>query len=436
MSSRGPRPPRSLLPCSLLPRSLLCRGLLHRGLLHRGLLHRGLLHSSLLCCGIVLLVLVGGCGEDASPRGPIDDYPDEELAAEVLEEETPPDPDAPPPPAIADEGSPTRSRDVRDRRPAPVEPAVHADTEYGTDAPVVARRYVYGVRMAVPGGLGDGGEGVTVPAAELYVDVSHERLRARFVGRGWPVPAGSEVRLRRDRPGVYVFDGVGGRPLAPRELASWFEGGEVTRRGPPLRVLPTWGLPQRRRQPEPDDEEEPGELVCALLAEWSAEPWENVMRRCERGAPHLFRIGFWRGEQTAGVPVDLVRSAMRADEQRPPAQIPDEPSRAFLEPEALSRLPPSRATAEPSEDAPAEGLRVRNQSATRAIVTVDGIAIGWVDAGAEGWFVGLRPGTHEVGAIRPLGAVVQRGRLVLVPGTHSICDGRCGRRPPEALVTP
>jgi hypothetical protein len=385
---------------------------------------------------LLVLALGGACDEDPASRVPIDDYEDEELAAEVLEEESPPDPDTPAPPAIADEGGLTRSRDVRDRRPAPVEAAAHGDAEYGTDAPVIARRYVYGVRMAVPAGLGSGGEGVTVPSAELYVDVSHERLRARFVGRGWPVAAGSEVRLRRDRPGVYVFDGVGGRPLAPGELASWFEGGRVSRRGPPLRVIPNWGLPRRQRQPAPNDEEEPGELMCALLAEWSGEPWDNAMRRCEHGAPHLFRIGFWRAEQTAGVPVELVRSAMRADEQHPPGRIPDEPSRAFLEPEALSRLPASTATAEPDPDAPAEGLRVRNESATRAIVAVDGVAIGWVDAGAEGWFVGLRPGNHAVGAIRPLGAVVQRGRPVQVPGTHSICEGRCGRRPPELPEAP
>ena len=80
--------------------------------------------------------------------------------------------------------------------------------------------------------------------------------------------------------------------------------------------------------------------------------------------------------------------------------------------------------------APPEGLRVRNETANRVIVGIDGVAAGFVDAGADGWFVGLSPGHYDVGSIRPLGAVVQRGRPVRVPGIHRVCDGRCPRPPP------
>jgi hypothetical protein len=50
------------------------------------------------------------------------------------------------------------------------------------------------------------------------------------------------------------------------------------------------------------------------------------------------------------------------------------------------------------------------------VVTVEGVAIGWVDSGATGLFVGLSPGMYRVAALRPLGAVVIRPRVVGVPG--------------------
>ncbi|MCA9605338.1 MAG: hypothetical protein KC619_07075 [Myxococcales bacterium] len=373
---------------------------------------------------LALAVLLSAC-EPTAPRPPSESYEDEELEAEVFEEEEPPDPDDPPP-AISTM-DPTRHVSGADDEPPPILPASHGDLEHATDEPVHARRYVYRVRMIVPGGLGNGRVRVTVPAAELHIDVSHERLRAHFVGTGWPIAPGSEVRLRRDRPGVYLFDDRGGRPLEPGELAAWFEGGTVTRRGPPLYIFSTYGF--QRGGPPADDEERPGELVCALLAELTSEPRDQVVRRCELGAPFLWRLGFWRAEQTAGVPVELPRSALRADERNPPRPIRHQSSRAFLEPEALRRLDGGRAPSDPPpEGAPAEGLRVSNESADRAIIAIDGVAAGWVDRGAEGWFVGLEPGTYDVGTIRPLGAVVQRGRPVRVPGIHRVCDGRCPRR--------
>lgn len=373
---------------------------------------------------LLLLSVLAACDRPSPPR--LEEYEGEEIAAQVFEETEPPDPDAPPPPAIGDAPSVVRAR-AASRRPPPVLPA-HPDLESAGRAPVRVRRYVYRVRMVVPAGLGDGSDRIARPSAELFLDVSHDRLRARFSGAGWPVGAGSEVRLRSDRYGVYLFDGAGGRPLEPGELAAWFEGGDVSRRGPPLRVFATYG-PARRAEP---DEDMPGALVCAFLAELAGEPRENVMRRCERGAPHRFRIGFWRAEQTADVPVTLPRSALRADEVDPPPRVTAEPGRAFLEPSGLRRITPSRPPAEPLSEG---ALEIVNESATRVIVTLEGVAAGWVDAGARASFVGLRPGSYEVGAIRPLGAVVQRGRAVTVPGTHTVCDGRCARRD-EARAEP
>lgn len=370
-------------------------------------------------CALTLsCFLLVACGRRPAPRQ--EDYEGIELAAQVMEETEPPDPDAPPPSPIGDAPSVVRAR-AHDRRPPPVVPT-HRDEESEAGGTIRVRRYVYRVRMVVPAGLGDGSDRIARPSAELFVDVSHDRLRARFSGAGWPVGPGSEVRLRRDRHGVYLFDGEGGRPLEPGELAKWFEGGTVTRRGPPLRVFRGYG-PARHA---PADEDVPGALVCAFLAELAGEPRDGVMRRCEDGAPHLFRLGFWRAEQTADVPVTLPRSALRADELDPPPRVDDEPGRTFLESSGLRRISPSRApTAEPTAES---GLTIVNQSATRVIVTLEGVVSGWVDAGERLSFRGLRPGVYEVGAIRPLGAVVQRRRLMAVPGTHRICDGPCPRR--------
>lgn len=373
---------------------------------------------------LLVAALAYAC-EPSPPQPRHEAFADEDVAAEVLEEEAPPEADEPPP-ALGDEGPAVPIGD-RAEEPPPIVPASHGDDEYASAEPIDALRYVYRVRMLVPAGLGDGPVRITMSAAELHVDVAHDRLRARFVGNGWPIAPGSEVRLRRDRPGAYLFDDRGGRPVEPGALAEWFEGGPVTRRGPPLYVS---SLGQRSGGSADDEERPPGELVCALLAELAGEARDAVARRCERGAPHGFRLGFWRAEQTAGVPVELPRSALRADERAPPRAVPAQASRAFLEPEALRRLeggaPP---TDPPPEGAPGEGLRVSNESADRAIITIAGVAVGWVDRGAEGWFVGLDPGTYEVGSIRPLGAVVQRGRPVRVPGIHRVCDGRCPRRP-------
>lgn len=157
--------------------------------------------------------------------------------------------------------------------------------------------------------------------------------------------------------------------------------------------------------------------MCALLAELTNQDWDGVVRRCAQRAPALFRLGPWRGERTADVPVELPRSAMRADEQSPPSPLTGAESRAFLEPVLLSTLEPGRPwTATPGSESPGEGLRVRNESPSRAVVLVHGVAVGWVDSGATGLFVGLRPGEHTVAAMRPLGSAAAAPRALNLPG--------------------
>jgi len=281
------------------------------------------------------------------------------------------------------------------------------DTDYAGHQPESARRLVYRASLRVPVSLGVAPDWLPKPSGELYIDVSRDRLRARFVGNGWPVDPGSEVRLRRDEPGVYVFDGEGGRPLGPGQLAQWFEGGRL-RFQPSLRVRP----------PPPSEQSGPGDLVCRLIAEWTNTPPDEQMRRCGAGgSPPDFRVGLWRAERTADVAVRLPRSALRADHVDPPRPIPNPASRAILAPETMARIERIRGPLQPpAEDAPAEGLQVLNRGRSRMLVTVQGTPIGWLDRGARAHFVGLAPGTYRVGAMRPFGLQSAGGQATVVPG--------------------
>ncbi len=327
----------------------------------------------------------------------------------------------PPPRAISewreDPASSAEPPDVVGERPVAlaahadasrIAPAAARDVAFDSDEPMLVRRYVYRVRLAIPSALGAALE-LATPSAELYVDTSRERARARFVGASWPLDAGAEVRLRGDSRGAYLFDGEGGRPLLPGELGAWFEGG-------PRRPGP--GLSVRRDPTRPTDEA--GALVCAFLAEWFGEDRGSVLRRCDDHAPIAFRVGLWRAERTADLLVELPRRALRADELAPPPPIERTTSRALFEPSALARIAPRppRAEEEPeatSPLAPSEGLDFVNEGSTRVIVTVEGVPIGWVGPHASGSFRGLRPGRFEVGALRPMGSIALRPRLVSVP---------------------
>ena len=301
----------------------------------------------------------------------------------------------------------------------PIARAFSRDDAADGDALVSAQRCVYRVELAVPEALGSKHASLGTLSAELYVDVSEDRLRARFVGAGWPVEAGSEVRLRADRSGVYVFDRDGGRPLVAGELAPWFEGGPTTAAGPTISI---------RRDPTRRGSGVPGGLVCALIAEWSGEPREAVLRRCEGAAPLTFRVGPWRAERTADVPIQLPRRLLRADEADPPRPIGQASSRPFLEPTALTRITPlPRAHASLDEAAAPEapdGLEFVNDSDARVLVVVEGTAIGWVDGARRGTFTGLLPARYRVSGLSPLGVVVMRPRVVLVPGTTILGEGR------------
>lgn len=322
--------------------------------------------------------------------------------------------------AVSEEELPPAIALVERPRPPELAAAAVRDLPPTVTAPIEARRFVYRVRLAVPQGVGQIAESAPIPAAELIVDVSHDRLRARFEGAGWPIEPGSEVRLRRDSPGVYVIDSHGGQPLEGGRLADWFEGG-TRRPGPPLSI--------RRDAAARGDI--PGALVCALLAEWAGEPRDDVMPRCELGAPSGFRMALWRAERTADVPLSLTHADLRADEVGavvPPRDV----QRRFLEPEAVTTLhghvgPDDEVT--PSDEPPPDaGLLVENRSDTRLIVTVEGVPLGWLSPGDQGAFPSLPAGRYHIGALRPLGNIALRARRVEVPG-HIVIPTPRRRRP-------
>ena len=284
--------------------------------------------------------------------------------------------------------------------------AVMSDDAEDSDELTSVTRLVYQVRFSVPGSFRDRRAPVSAPAGELHVDVSTDRLRGRFVGPGWPAADGSEVRLRADLPGVYLFDGFGGRSLSAGQLASWFEGRADDKAKTPLGIRRDYGPPHAKPI-------EVG-LLCALLAEWSDQPRESVMPRCAHGSPPPgFRIGPWRADLTAVVPMSLARRALRADQAAPPKRAEARSSFGWLEAPALSRLLPTRFDAGDGTGT----LVIENQTDTRAIVLAQGVPVGWVDAGAALRLHGLRAGFYRVGAIRPLGILRMRPKLVHVPGT-------------------
>lgn len=300
-----------------------------------------------------------------------------------------------------------------------VRTAVASDATEDSSELVAARRLVYRVSLVVPHALYDRNAKVSAAAGELHIDASLQRLRARFVGPGWPVSEGVEVRLRPDVPGVYLFDALGGRSIGPGQLAMWFEGRTAyDAREVHSRVV------IRREYRARASESSPGHLMCMLLAEWTNQPREVVEHRCfGLSPPQGFRFGPFNAELTAVVPMQLPRYALRADDVDAPEPIPHASSGAMLD--TFQHLRPLRASAPDAGAGAASGaLEVANFTDTRAIIVVQGVPIGWVEAGARARFDGFTPGLYRVGALRPLGILRMPPRPVQIPGSLTLGRAR------------
>lgn len=283
-------------------------------------------------------------------------------------------------------------------------PAFAPDDRFARGDLVHARRLVYRLTPRVPEAFGPSRRAPIRPSAELVVDVSEARLRARFQGEGWPVADGAEVRLRRDQPGVYVFDARGGRPLGPGQMAAWFEGGQV-HRYPRVHI----------RGPKAEAQEGPGNLICRLLAEWANHPTDTLERRCGKGgAPPAFRLGPWRADRTADVAFERPASSLRADHRDPPDRPSSPDGPVSLTSLGLERLRPFFEL--PAEEPGPRPVVVRNDGSARALIVIEGAPVGWLEAGEQVTFELPTAGMYRLGAMRPLGSAALREKRVRVPG--------------------
>jgi hypothetical protein len=274
---------------------------------------------------------------------------------------------------------------------------------------VSVRRLVYRVAFIVPQPF-RGRRAVLPPlAGELMTDVSDRWIEGRFNGPAWPVPEGSAALVYRDLPGATVFDGTGQRRLGPGRLASWFEGRVDGRSRSFLSVRRDYGHNRVTTGP--------GELVCALLAEWSAQPRDNVMRRCVGSVlPPGFRLGPWRAELTAVVP-------MRAPEPEPTwngrkrvSARPAPRKRSLMDPDEIATFLPRRRSRSGARQERDASLRFVNHTNTGVMVIVEGLPVGWVDPESEGVFGGFTRDRYRIGAVRPLGRLCLGPRTLSLPG--------------------
>lgn len=348
---------------------------------------------------LVALVLAS-CGQaDGEPR---------EAAAmrQALQQSLSAHGDSEPPEWVAQLGKPPISQVPATARPWRIAGAPRPDTEYADAQMEPVRRLVYRVSFLVPPAFRQRHRLFGAHRGELQVDVAQRRLRARFIGPGWPVPDGSEVRLRDDIDGVYLFDGAGGRFLAPGRLATWFEGRAAGRARSRIRV---------RRDYKPIPNPGPGLLMCALLSEWTDQRRDFLAGRCRGNVlPPGFRFGPWSADLTAVVPMELPRRQLRADAVDPPDRPRSSPGRFLVAPAELERLSSAIDAGTAGE---VGTLTVENRTDARVVLIVEGVPAATIDARRSVALRGLAPGSYRIGAMRPFGVFVRTAGHVTVPGT-------------------
>jgi hypothetical protein len=307
--------------------------------------------------------------------------------------------------AVATPASARRIVASRERRdPLRAVAAAYTDEDYANDELVSAVRLVYRVELRSPPGFGRLPPAAPRTSAELLIDATPDRLRATFAGPGWPLSSGSQVRLRADRDGTYVYDDDGGRPLPRGLLAEWFQHGTVgDAHKPYLGIQPPISREATRV----------GALVCALLSEWAGRSREHYAWRCERGSPARFLFGPWVAERTAELPMELPRSSLRADDLSPPDDVEGAHAGALIPTHLLERLPPAHEREVGTEPT----LHLKNELEYRIVFMIGAVPVGWVDPGSSIDLEGLRPGTYYVGGMRPLGTTGWPPRYLPLPAT-------------------
>lgn len=319
--------------------------------------------------------------------------------------------------AALDEAAPVvvEAAAILGEEPPIIRPASRLD-DHSSDRRIRVRRLVYRFVVHPSWSLGGGRPELLPPTGELTVDMAGGRLRARFVGTGFPVDDGAEVRMRSDLPGVYVFDASGGKPVGTGQMAAWFQAGPGAR---------TVELTVRTSA---DDDPTTIDLVCRFFGEWAGTSIASVRRSCGAdGLPIRFRFGPYQVDRTAEAWIDMAESGLRADHLDPPRGLVHQRTIRFHTPEELRFLTPSkeeplehRRRAGDPELVVTDGLVAENRTGARVLVTVDGVALGWLDPGERASFEGIPPGGHLVGGMLPLGGVTQRSYRFGLPAFYAL----------------
>ncbi|HET6337658.1 MAG TPA: hypothetical protein VFG30_30740 [Polyangiales bacterium] len=393
---------------------------------------RGRARALPVSLGLLPLLLVAACGDNSRPPVQRSLSPAATSQPEAAEDERAP--------SWATEVGKSLSQGWKLGAANRVTPATVSDRQFDSLDPVTVRRLVYRATIDLPQGLRAPHSRDVLPSpSELHLDVAVDRLRGRFVGPSWPVDDGSELRMRADVPGVYLFDGAGGRPLAPGHLASWFNGdeGEQFPRQPVV----------LRPDPGPSAEG-PSELVCALIAEWTAQPRQALENSCENGTIiQKFKFGVWSFDLTAIVPMTMPRAQLRADSVGLPKPLSNFRLRHLLETRDIERLAPivirpaannnnsNQAAALAPIDAgpPGSGvLRAENRGSTRMLLVVQGVPLAWLQPRAATEFSGFTPGYYRVGAVRAYAQNALTPNPMVIPGQFLVGLAPAEPAPPEA----
>ncbi|MCS6858558.1 MAG: hypothetical protein NZM37_12650 [Sandaracinaceae bacterium] len=318
--------------------------------------------------------------------------PDEDLSIEGLDQE----------PEHPKQGSKTKETpDAKNALPSSFLAA--RDSAYEGEGIIPARRYVYRVRLILPASLGEAKELVPL-STELVIDASADRARIRLDGPGWPLETPCEIRLRADLPGLQLKSPSGKSFFPPRSFAEWFDGAKP-KGSPPLSI---------RRDPNAPHQSQ-GDLICAFLAEWAGEDRDAVARRCGGKVPFAFRLGPWRGECTAELPLFLPKQELRADFAPSFTPPPSPPGMTFLEPSALARIGHSNPSNSMELQNATDVLIVQNESDSKVILVVEGTPVAWVAAHSRLTLKGIPQGWYRVGLLRPLGDAMGFPRPVHIP---------------------
>lgn len=272
------------------------------------------------------------------------------------------------------------------------------------------------------------------------------RMRARFEGRGFPVPQGTELRARADRYGhVLVFPGgTEYRPAPPGALRALFGdrrldvlplvAGQVTARGAaPVRA------PSAVRARRVEVTSKTGTLVldlahvpesglgaallCRTMVELVAvDPISTVCApeelpvRAQLTWPSGGGISFELGElpKKADVPLADVLTPPPAASLAPRTVPEQQPVLLGREELAAFRTRTIDLPA-PPRGAPTEGLVAHNATDGLRYLTVDGVPVAWVLPGADVMLPGFLRGRYLVGFRGFLGDAAEPPRTVELP---------------------